>query len=180
MRSLGGAGDCEYGGAKPGRDARPRCTGGARDRDCGGPDYGVVWKGATVGDDFAGLALTDSATMNIATGFDGGLSFDYYNLSNFLFAGSVNVYSGTNGHGDLLASAGLGATPDWDFINLFFSGTAKSVVLNGSPFFLAGFDNVTLGLTAPVHPVAEPATLGVFGFGLLLMGAFVGLRRRCG
>jgi len=29
-----------------------------------------------------------------------------------------------------------------------------------------------------VHPVPEPTTLGMFGFGVLLIGAAVGLNRR--
>lgn len=154
--------------------------------NCSGPDYGVVWKGATVGSSagapspsgFAGLLLNDQATMNIAVGFDGGLSFDYYNLSNFLFSGSVSVYSGLNGRGAQLSYADLGTTNGWDFFDLTFSGLARSVIFSGSPFYLTGFDNVTLGVNAPTHPVPEPAALGVFGLGVLLLGLFAGLRRR--
>lgn len=153
--------------------------------NCHGADYGVVWKGATVGSSagapspsgFAGLLLDDQATLNIAAGFDGGLSFDYYNLSNFLFSGSVSVYSGVNGRGTQLSYADLGTTNGWDFFDLTFSGIAKSVIFNGSPFFFTGFDNVTLGANGPT-PVPEPAALGVFGLGVLLLGLFAGLRRR--
>jgi hypothetical protein len=115
--------------------------------------------------------------MNIAAGFDGGLSFDFYNLSNAFFSGSVTVYSGKNGRGMQLAYADLGATDGWDFLGLTFSGLAKSVIFNGSPVFFTGFDNVTLGVNAP-NPVPEPAALGVFGLGVLLLGLFAGLRRR--
>lgn len=34
--------------------------------------------------------------------------------------------------------------------------------------------------TPPPHNVPEPAALGMFGFGVLLIGAFLGLRRRAG
>lgn len=152
-------------------------------RDCGGPDYGVRWDGARIGDSsdapspsgFAGLVFDDSATMNVAAGFDGGLSFYFYNLK-FPFPGSVSVYSGENGHGTQLTHADLGLTFDWDFFDLSFSGTAKSVIFSGAGFYLTGFDNVTLGTSATSVP--EPAALGVFGLGLLLMGLFAGLRRR--
>lgn len=154
------------------------CTSWLFGKSCNGPENGVVWKGATVGDGFAGFLLSDSATMNIAAGFDGGLSFNYYNVSNSLFSGSVSVYSRQNGKGIELASLNLDATRDWKFFELAFSGIAKSVTFNGSPLLLTGFDNVTLGLSAPTTPVPEPAALGVFGLGLLLMGAFAGVRRR--
>lgn len=36
----------------------------------------------------------------------------------------------------------------------------------------------TLDIVAPAAAVPEPAALGIFGFGVLLIGAFVGLRRQ--
>ena len=154
--------------------------------DCGGPDYGVVWKDATVGTSpdapapaaFAAPFLTGQATMNVVAGFEGGLSLSYYNLSNLVIVGGVSVYSGLDGGGTLLAYADLGETSDWDFFSLAFAGTAQSAVFQGFPVFLSGFDDVTLNVNAPTNPVPEPATLGVFGLGLLLMGLFAGLRRR--
>jgi hypothetical protein len=155
--------------------------------DCHGPDYGVVWKKAIIGISpdapspfgFAGLLFSDSATMNVAAGFDGGVSFYYYNASNILFSSGISVYSGLNGHGTLLSSGDLGPTHDWDFFDLTFSGVAQSVIFHGSPLFFTGFDDVTLGVNAPANPVPEPGALGVFGLGVLLMGLFAGLRRRC-
>jgi hypothetical protein len=153
------------------------CTsGGILFRKCGGPDYGVVWDNATVGDDFAGLLVKNKATMTIADGFTGGLSFNFYNL-NLLHNASVTVFSGENGQGNKLAQADLNPALPWDFLDLTFNGLAKSVVFGGTKGFVFGFDNVTLGLNAPT-PVPEPAAIGVFGLGLLMMGAFVGLRRR--
>ena len=38
--------------------------------------------------------------------------------------------------------------------------------------------NILLGADFVLYTVPEPATLGIFGLGLLLIGAFVGLRRR--
>lgn len=155
-------------------------------KNCHGADYGVVWKGAMIGSStdapsrsgFAGLLLRDSATMNIASGFEGGLSFYYYNTSNLFFPGGVSVYSGLNGHGTRLSSASLDRTGRWSLFDLTFSGIAQSVIFNGSPFFLTGFDDVTLGVNAAATPVPEPSATGLFGLGVLLMGLFAGLRRR--
>ncbi|MEP7186646.1 MAG: PEP-CTERM sorting domain-containing protein [Rhodanobacter sp.] len=156
--------------------------------NCHGADYGVVWKNAIIvhsadahsPSGFAGLLLGGKATMNVAAGFDGGLSFFYYNTPNLFFSGGVSVYSGLNGHGALLSSGDFGRANDWDFFDLTFSGVAQSVIFHGSPWFFTGFDDVTLGLDAPANPVPEPAALGVFGLGVLLMGLFAGLRRRYG
>lgn len=162
------------------------------DVDCGGPDYGVVWNGADVRDLDAnqpsdpnfivptgpGGFLTAAATLDIADGFDTGLSFYYTTV----FGGHIEVYSGLDGSGSSLAQMDLpgpdvqcGDVPCWDFVDLSFSGLAKSVVFSG---FLGaiGFDNVTLG--AQVNAVPEPAALAMFGLGLLLMGMFAGMRKR--
>ena len=155
------------------------CTTWAFGQSCDGPAYGAVWKGARVGDDFAGLLLSGKATMNVAAGFNEGLSFRYYNVTNRFVDASVSVFSGLDGGGTLLASADLGKTNgDWKFLDITFLGPAQSVVFGGSALFLTRFDDVAFELNAPVHPVPEPAALGVFGLGLLLMGAFAGLRRR--
>ncbi|MEO8747095.1 MAG: PEP-CTERM sorting domain-containing protein [Rhodanobacter sp.] len=153
--------------------------------NCDGQDYGVVWKNALVGSSanapspsgFAGLLFTDDATMNVKTGFNGGLSFYYYNDSNLFFQGGISVYSGLNGKGTQLSSANLSQSDDWNFFDLTFSGLAKSVIFDGSPLFFTGFDDVTLGVSAP-SPVPEPDVLGMFGLGVLLMGMFAGFRRR--
>lgn len=154
--------------------------------DCHGPDDGVVWKGLTIRYSaaapsplgYAGFLSNDSATMNVAAGFNDGLSFSYYNNSDVVFYGGVSVYSGLNGHGRQLASADITPTRGWDFLELTFSGSARSVIFDGSPFFATAFDDVTIGVGAPVNPVPEPGVLGVFGLGVLLMGLFAGLRRR--
>ncbi|MGH8148047.1 MAG: hypothetical protein ACREPY_17160, partial [Rhodanobacteraceae bacterium] len=72
--------------------------------DCNGSDYGVVWKGAQVGtlppganvpsaSNYVGLFLF-KATMNVAAGFDTGLSFHYFTR---IVPGWVKIYSGRNG-----------------------------------------------------------------------------------
>lgn len=166
--------------------------------DCNGPDDGVAWNNAhirTLGGspsapNYIGPGLFSDGTtvMDVAAGFDTGLTFYYTTFSNFL-SGTVTIYDGLDGNGSALTSLDLagsglycqGQVPCWLESGLSFSGTAKSVVFAspdaGFPFDAAfGLDDVTVG--ANLAAVPEPAAFGIFGLGLLLIGAFVGLRRR--
>lgn len=164
---------------------------------CGGPDYGVSWgpNAFIRGESFtANLANEPSApnimtthhtTMNVAGGFT-ALSF-FYAFADFAAGGqgNVSVFSGLDGSGTLLATMMLPATgvfgdgclwwQCWNQVDLGFLGTARSAIFNGDPNSLTdyGFDNVTLAFSVP-----EPASLGIFGLGLLLAATFLGLRRR--
>ncbi|HET8554298.1 MAG TPA: PEP-CTERM sorting domain-containing protein [Rhodanobacteraceae bacterium] len=161
-------------------------------RSCGGPDYGVRWQGAHVRSVFdepsapnwagPGLFSDGTMTMNVADGFDTGLYF-YYTTFLDAFSGTMTVYSGQDGQGTELGHLDLSGTdfycngdiPCWLQTGLDFTGHAKSVTFDG--FGAAfGLDDVTIG--ASMVAVPEPAALGIFGLGLLLVGAFVGLRRR--
>ncbi|MGH8191169.1 MAG: hypothetical protein ACREP2_06955 [Rhodanobacteraceae bacterium] len=161
---------------------------------CNGPNYGVVWSGAEISDNTSGASGTivppsspnyiiltnnsgsyNSATMNVAAGF-GGSGFSFY----YAGSGMVSVYSGLNGTGTLLnpgsealstsfcSGTGFCSSP----YMLDFTGTAMSVVFTGNGIF----DNVSFDMTPKAVP--EPAAAGIFGFGVLLIGMFVGLRRR--
>lgn len=162
-------------------------------RSCGGPDYGVKWQGARVRSVFdepsapnwagPGLFSGGQMTMNIAGGFDTGLNFYYTTFLN-AFSGTMTVYSGANGQGSVLGHTNLSGTglycsgdiPCWLQVGLNFTGQAKSVIFDG--FGVAfGLDDVMIGAVGPVA-VPEPATLGMFGLGLLLIGMLFGLRRR--
>ena len=104
-------------------------------------------------------------TMNVAGGFDTGLSF-YYSAP--FSPGFVNIYDGLDGTGTLLATINLPTTPDGASvpacngknncpfvpIGLAFSGTAKSVDFGGSAN-LIGFDNITLGRETPCIDAAD-------------------------
>lgn len=166
---------------------------------CGGPNYGVVWNGALEGyapnglwnntsdspspPGVMGFLDSNNAYMNVAAGFDTGFSF-YYAAANV--AGSIEVWSGQNGTGTLLATLALPVTGSfcgstgfscWDPIGVTFNGIAQSVNFAGTANQIV-FDNVTIGSATPINGVPEPAALGMFGLGALLLGLFAGLRRR--
>lgn len=148
-----------------------------------GPNYGI-----TFGED--SLALTNGnfadnpsppsilfflsgpgAIMNVAAGFDTGFSFFYSAAS---VPGSVTVYDGLNGTGDVLAMLELPVTPtlppgsptynNWVPVGVAFAGTAMSVNFSGTANYI-GFDNVTLGSVTPGVP--EPSSVVLAGLGCL-------------
>jgi hypothetical protein len=114
--------------------------------------------------------------MDVAAGFNTGFSFFYADQVGF--TGTVDVFSGLDGTGSLLASLTLPSTPDpynvWVPIGVSFAGTAQSAVFGGSANFI-GFDNITLG-SATAGGAPEPTTwamllLGMAGLGATLRGA---------
>jgi len=119
-----------------------------------------------------------SSIMNVAAGFDTGFSFFYSAIND---AGSVDVFDGLNGTGNLLTSLIISVTPtdggdpNGDFSPFFdigvgFSGTAKSVSFSGVQNQI-GFDDITFGsVTAGGATVPEPAILALLGFGLAGIG----------
>jgi hypothetical protein len=122
--------------------------------------------------------------MNVPAGFSTGFSFFY---SAVVYPGSVDVWSGPDATGSLLASLDLPVTPSggagctygaycpWFPIGVSFAGTAQSVNFTGTANYI-GFDNITLGSSTPGVP--EPASLMLLGSGLV--GLATKLRRRRG
>jgi len=120
--------------------------------------------------------------MNYAAGFDTGFSFNYSAPNT---PGSVSVYDGLNGTGNVLATLNLGLTPstcDAAYSAVYcpfvaagvnFAGTAKSISFAGSANYIV-FDDVTFGSAVPGVP--EPSTYALFGLGL--MGLTYVARRR--
>jgi hypothetical protein len=120
--------------------------------------------------------------MNVAAGFTTGFSFFYSAINR---AGSVGVYDGLNGTGNLLATLNLPTTPSTcpsgynagfcPFVatGVGFLGTALSVSFAGVANQIV-FDDVTFGSTVP-SPIPLPAALPLLAasFGMLF-----GLRRR--
>jgi hypothetical protein len=126
--------------------------------------------------------------MDVPAGFTTGFSF-YYSAP--IYPGNVDVYSGLDGTGALLASISLGLTPDghtngppcsgsydycpWVPIGVLFDGTAESVNFTGTANYI-GFDNITLGSSTPgTGTVPEPVSLVLFSSFLGLAGL---VRRR--
>ncbi len=119
--------------------------------------------------------------MNVSSGFDTGFSFFYTAI---LQTGSVSVYDGFNGTGNLLATLSLGLTSSTcdsaygagfcPFVatGVGFSGIAKSVSFAGVANQIV-FDDVTFGSTVPDVPV--PAAVWLFASGLI---SLVGFARR--
>jgi hypothetical protein len=123
--------------------------------------------------------------MNVASGITTGFSFDYSGNS-AEGNGSVDIYSGLDGTGTLLASfvVNTSLTPlcssgpaycVWEPDGVSFSGTAESVVFGGAANFI-GWDNITLGSSTPGTP--EPASLLLLGSGLAGIAAKLRRNRR--
>lgn len=110
-----------------------------------------------------------AAVMNVAADFDTGFSFFY---SAALNPGTINVYDGLDGSGNILATLNLPITPfngapdpngvfsPFVPLGVNFSGIARSIDFNDTADQIA-FDNITLGSAIPggSTPVPEPMSL---------------------
>jgi hypothetical protein len=125
--------------------------------------------------------------MNVAAGFDTGFSFYYSAAFNSAF---VNVYSGLNGTGTLLATLNLAATGDgssnpacfgtnfcpYTAVGVTFAGIAQSVDFGGSANQVA-FADITLG-SAVAGGVPEPASWALMLSGFGMVGGAMRSRRK--
>lgn len=125
--------------------------------------------------------------LNHAEGFRTGFSFNYVSTK---FSGSVGIYDGLNGTGNLLASIHLvpNAIPCPDYNASFctfgsagtlFDGVARSVSFGGVANQIV-FDDLTFGSDAPGAQAAipEPATWAMMIAGFGMIGATARRRRR--
>jgi hypothetical protein len=123
-----------------------------------------------------------AAIMTVPAGFDTGFSF-FYSANPAVGNGTVSVFDGLNGTGNVLATSVLSAaaTPQngcgggdpngsyscWATVGVGFNGIAKSISFGGSANFIA-FDDVTFGSVTPgTQLVPEPASLALFGLAAL-------------
>lgn len=129
--------------------------------------------------------LSGSETfLNFAAGFSTGFSFNYASS----VTGSVEVYDGLNGTGNVLASVNL--TPNlvgcptytagfcpFGPAGVSFSGTAKSISFGGVANQIV-FDDITFGSATPGPGVVpEPASWAMLIVGFGLVGAAARRRR---
>jgi RHS repeat-associated protein len=98
-----------------------------------------------------------AATMNVPAGFTGGISF-YFTTTTY--SGFINIWSGVNATGTLLATLNLPANGgcsydpyycQWVPIGINFNGTAKSVDFGGTANHIA-FDSISFGSANAVNP----------------------------
>jgi hypothetical protein len=170
-----------------------------------GPNYGVSFTGTALscsgqpggtcnsaqipGGPGANLMfyLDGVAIMNVANGFSNGFAFGYSAVNQ---PATVNIWSGVDASGDLLATLNLAMTPNgagdpacsgagfcpYTAIGVSFAGIAKSVDFGGSTNQVA-FGDVTLGSTTMGGPAVsaapEPSTwalmlLAIGGLGVVL------------
>ena len=130
--------------------------------------------------------LTGTETfLNYSAGFEEGFSFFYASPT---VAGSVGVYDGLNGTGNLLATLNLGTTPSSCDIPTYlagycpfvaagvnFTGIARSISFAGAANTIV-FDDVTFGSATPGNGVPEPASWALMIGGIGAAGG--ALRRR--
>jgi hypothetical protein len=127
--------------------------------------------------------LTGSNTfVDVAAGFTTGFAFNYVAIN---VGGTVNVWSGLDGTGTLLASLVLpttvsGPCPGYNAgfcpfvpIGVAFAGTAMSIDFGGTANQIV-FDDVTFGSSQVGTP--EPSSLLLLGSGVLGLAGMV--RRR--
>jgi hypothetical protein len=99
---------------------------------------------------------TAAFVMNLPAGFTTGFSFYYASGTS---SGSVTVYDGANGTGNVLATLTLQPTGAncngsqytfscWQSVGVTFTGTAMSVNFSGADNGI-GFDNITIGSQTP-------------------------------
>ncbi len=144
--------------------------------------------GLAPGSEFGALFFLsgNSTVLDYAAGFTTGFSFNYSQVSRS--GGTVNVWDGLGGTGNLLGSISLALTPSgcpgfggaycpFVPIGVSFGGTAKSIEFAGVANYVV-FDDVTFGSATPGPGVPEPASWALMIAGFGMVGS--ALRRRRG
>jgi hypothetical protein len=169
-------------------------AGGTDSLGLAGPDLGVAFgpdamalRNDETGPFFSGApspigiltAVGSAATMNVAAGFVGEVSFWYSSAE----AVQVNVWSGIDGTGSVLktfqlannATSGCSASPfcNWEKLSLNLgAGAVGRSITFGDAGAMTGFDNVT------VTAVPEPESVVLLAFGLAGLGVAVARKKQ--
>lgn len=110
--------------------------------------------------------------MNVAQGFSSGINFFFTAAFSNNQTETVQIWSGANGTGTVLATIVLASTDAscttvaycvWTDAGASFSGTARSITFNG-PGNELGITDITLGSSRTAIP--EPSSLYLLGTGL--------------
>ena len=137
-----------------------------------------------------GLFFTSGGAtyLNSAAGFDTGFSFNYSSVGS---SGSVNVYDGLNGTGNILATLNLSpnasSCPGFNAgfcpfgpSGVLFSGTAHSIAFGGVANQIV-FDDITFGSDTPGNSgVPEPSAWAMMLIGFGGVGGAIRRKRRNG
>jgi hypothetical protein len=150
-------------------------TGPSVDQRCGNSSRGGLGNPSSQKGGLFFVTGTDTY-MNVAAGFDTGLSFFY---SAARLSATVGVFDGLSGTGNLLAALTLPQTGTacdlqvyfagfcpFQSIDLPFNGIAKSVLFSAPPTQIV-IDDVIFGSEIPDPPSApEPSTLSLIALGV--------------
>jgi hypothetical protein len=168
-------------------------NGGADGNGAIGPSYGITFgsdEWAALNYDQGGISVGNEPgggnamfcmngvgdVVDVAGGFTSGFSF--YEASSA--TGSVQIYSGLDGTGTLLASFNLADTgvstvepyfDIWTNQGVAFSGVAKSAVFSCSAQEFA-FTDMTLGSKTPIMPQDDPSAPDTTGMSIYAIAAF--------
>ncbi len=129
-----------------------------------------------------------SAVLNVAAGFDTGFSFFYTAVGS---PGSITVWDGLDGTGNILATLILLLTPyngapdptgvvsPFVAVGVAFDGSARSVDFSGTANQI-GFDDITIGSVTPGadRAVPVPSSLVLLAAGIAGLGVLRGQHAR--
>lgn len=122
-----------------------------------------------------------STSLSDSAGFTSGISFFYVGNA----PGTVQIFDGVNGTGNLLANLGLSSNAvgcsapfnadfcPFSLVTLGFSGTGHSVVFGGTAGHIL-FDDISLGVVS----LPEPASWAMMLIGFAAVGAALRRDRR--
>jgi len=122
------------------------------------------------------LGSTQTGVMNVNGGFSSGLNFFFTAAFSGGKTATVQIWSGANGTGTVLATLTLGSNDasctsviycNWTNAGVSFNGTAQSVTFTG-PANEFGIAQITINSSTTAVP--EPSSIYLLGSGLVGVG----------